>query len=204
MTSAPILISADEVNCLIYSYLQDSGKMHSIVLLRTMFHRTSSGFVHSAFTIRNEGRLDHSPNFGKHIPRGELVELLSKALLYMEVEAHWRGTSLTANCKTGFSLLDSHVCSLDPHLKPTVVLSTATASPIDKQTAPARLVERYDLTQKRKASTPLVEELRNDKRQRKDAEAASVVVEPAHTVECASRSILLADRSQTLHYHLTT
>lgn len=49
----------------------------------------------------------------KHIPRGELVDLLSKALLYLEVEAHWRGDSMTANCKSGFSLLEQHVCSTE-------------------------------------------------------------------------------------------
>ncbi|KJA28617.1 hypothetical protein HYPSUDRAFT_156006 [Hypholoma sublateritium FD-334 SS-4] len=95
MTAAPIIITADEINCLIYSYFQDSG------------------FNHSAFALRNEGRLQNSPYFQKHIPRGELIDLLSKALLYLEVESHWRTDSLTTNCKAGFSLLDPHICSLD-------------------------------------------------------------------------------------------
>ena len=72
-----------------------------------------TGFGHSAFAIRNEGRLQNSPLMSKHIPRGELVDLLSKALLYIEVESHWRGDSMTANCKSGFSLLEPHVCSTD-------------------------------------------------------------------------------------------
>ncbi|KAF8910030.1 WD40 repeat-like protein [Gymnopilus junonius] len=95
MTAAPIIITADEINCLIYSYFQDSG------------------FNHSAFALRNEGRLQNSPFFSKHIPRGELVDLLSKALLYLEVESHWRADGLTTNCKSGFSLLEPHVCSLE-------------------------------------------------------------------------------------------
>lgn len=73
----------------------------------------STGFNHSAFALRNEGRLQNSPYFQKHIPRGELIDLLSKALLYLEVESHWRTDSLTTNCKAGFSLLDPHICSLD-------------------------------------------------------------------------------------------
>jgi transducin (beta)-like 1 len=77
------------------------------------FVYTSIGFNHSAFALRNEGRLQNSPYFSKHIPRGELIELLSKALLYLEVESHWRNDELTTKCKTGFSLLESHVCSLD-------------------------------------------------------------------------------------------
>jgi len=74
---------------------------------------SSVGFNHSAFALRNEGRLQSSPYFSKHIPRGELIELLSKALLYLEVESHWRNDELTTSCKAGFSLLDPHVCSLD-------------------------------------------------------------------------------------------
>ncbi|KAF8203915.1 WD40 repeat-like protein [Pholiota molesta] len=95
MTAAPIIITADEINCLIYSYFQDSG------------------FNHSAFALRNEGRLQNSPYFQKHIPRGELIDLLSKALLYLEVESHWRTDALATNCKAGFSLLEPHTCSLE-------------------------------------------------------------------------------------------
>ncbi|PCH34026.1 WD40 repeat-like protein [Wolfiporia cocos MD-104 SS10] len=96
--AGPMKITADEVNCLIHAYFEDSG------------------FQHSAFVLRAEGRLEQSPHYGKHIPRGELVELLCKALLYCEVEAHWRGNVMTANCKSKFSLLEKHVCSPDPSL----------------------------------------------------------------------------------------
>ncbi|KAK7063722.1 F-box-like/WD repeat-containing protein TBL1Y [Favolaschia claudopus] len=92
-----IRMTADEVNCLVYAYLVDSG------------------FKHTAFSLCMESRLENSPNFSKHIPRGELIDLLSKALLYCEVEAHWKADHLALNCKTGFSLLEHHhVCSLDP------------------------------------------------------------------------------------------
>jgi transducin (beta)-like 1 len=65
-----------------------------------------------------EGHLERSPYLSKHIPRGELVELLSKSLLYLEVESHWKGdAALTSNCKSGFSLLEPHVCSLEPQKK---------------------------------------------------------------------------------------
>ncbi|KAF8665417.1 hypothetical protein AX16_000436 [Volvariella volvacea WC 439] len=90
-----IRITADEINCLIYSYFVDSG------------------FNHSAFSICHEGQLERSPHFSKHIPRGELIELLSKALLYVEVESHWRGDDVVTECKSGFSLLERHVCSPD-------------------------------------------------------------------------------------------
>ncbi|KAG6851329.1 hypothetical protein H0H93_005727 [Arthromyces matolae] len=86
-------ITADEVNCLIYAYLLDSG------------------FVHAAFAIKAECQLDSSPYASKHIQRGELVELLSKSLLYIEVESHWKNDALANNCKSSFSLLEPHICS---------------------------------------------------------------------------------------------
>jgi transducin (beta)-like 1 len=72
------------------------------------------GFSHSAFSILHEGQLQRTPYVRKHIPRGELIQLLGKALLYQEVEAHWRGDGLTRACQTGFSLLEPHTCSQDP------------------------------------------------------------------------------------------
>ncbi|KAF7329882.1 hypothetical protein MKEN_00251900 [Mycena kentingensis (nom. inval.)] len=89
-------ITSDEINCLVYAYLVDSG------------------FKHTAFSLCMEGRLEDSTNFSKHIPRGELIDLLSKSLLYREVESHWKEDNLSANCKIGFSLLEPHICSLEP------------------------------------------------------------------------------------------
>ncbi|KAI0639523.1 WD40 repeat-like protein [Trametes polyzona] len=90
----PLQITADEVNCLIYAYFRDSG------------------FQHSAFVLRAESHLEHSQHFGKNVPRGELVELLSKALLFSEVEAHWKGDKLTLSCRNPFNILERHVCSM--------------------------------------------------------------------------------------------
>ncbi|KAG8774711.1 hypothetical protein FRC12_001859 [Ceratobasidium sp. 428] len=92
VSDSQLNISSDEVNCLINSYLNDSG------------------FQHTAFCLRQEARLDVSPNAKVHIPRGGLVTLLQKALLYIEVETHWRRDPM-ASCTSPFSLLSSHVCS---------------------------------------------------------------------------------------------
>ncbi|KAK7039430.1 F-box-like/WD repeat-containing protein TBL1Y [Favolaschia claudopus] len=95
-TQAPLRLTSDEINCLVYSFLLDSG------------------FKHAAFSLAMEGRLENSPNFSKHIPRGELIDLLSKSLLYQEVECHWKADHLALNCRSEFSLLERHVCSLEP------------------------------------------------------------------------------------------
>jgi hypothetical protein len=49
-----------------------------------------AGFTHSAFSLRAEGRLESSAHFGTFVPRGALVDLLSK-----------------------FTLLTPHVCTRD-------------------------------------------------------------------------------------------
>ena len=161
----PFLITADEVNCLIHSYFQDSGTSPCREQQPQCLLTSPAGFVHSAFVLHAEGRLDKSSHFGRHVPRGELIELLSKALLYSEVEAHWRGNAMTTNCKTNFSLLERHVCSLDPTLPASVSFNPPPAMEI-----PIMYTNGANGTtaEKRKASTPASEEGPKEKRVRTD------------------------------------
>ncbi|EPT01568.1 hypothetical protein FOMPIDRAFT_1036248 [Fomitopsis schrenkii] len=182
----PITITADEVNCLIHAYFEDSG------------------FQHSAFVLRAEAQLSNSPSHNKHIHRGELVELLSKALLYTEVEAHWRGSNLTANCRSSFSLLERHVCSSDPHPTGTSVShqanrtmdvdTPATQSHVNGATS---MNGTTDPATKRKATTPTVDEAPKEKRARtvppdenmRVDGSSSSATEPNHSHEQAASSI---------------
>ncbi|KAJ7597417.1 WD40 repeat-like protein [Mycena floridula] len=141
--STLMTISADEVNCLIHSYLEDSGMSHT------------------AFSIRKEGQLERSPNFGKHIPRGELVELLGKALLYMEVEAHFRGDQMSINCKKEFSLLEPHVCSTEP-----------SKSRNENAASSTNLIKANGANVKRKSSPNPTGETPAEKRVKRDQEEA--------------------------------
>lgn len=169
--SAPLLVTAEEINCLIFAYLQDSGKSQSHTHRLARFFLTCHypGFQHAAFAIRMEGKLDQTPHFNKHIPRGELVELLSKALLYVEVEAHWKADAMTTNCKTGFSLLETHVCSLDPKAKSSSVhkLATTTTARSNEQT-------NGDPGNKRKADEPTKEDTPLEKRAKRNADDMDV------------------------------
>ncbi|TFK56755.1 WD40 repeat-like protein [Heliocybe sulcata] len=159
-------ISADEINCLIHAYLMDSG------------------FTHSAFSIRKEAQLDNSLNFQKHVPRGELVDLLSKAILYMEVETHWDGANLKLDCENQFSLLDPHRCKTKPP-KPAVPsatsavpLPTENGVPQDDEVQVTVMEDtpqgqlREESNGKRKADDPLEANGRVDKRSRVDAESS--------------------------------
>jgi transducin (beta)-like 1 len=80
--------------------------------------RQCPGFQHAAFCLRTEGRLEQSAHFRTFVRRGALVDLLSKALLYAEVEAHWRADAVTTACAQPFSLLAPHACAADARAQP--------------------------------------------------------------------------------------
>lgn len=118
-----------------------------------------------------EGRLEQSPHFSKHIPRGELVELLSKALLYVEVEAHWKGDALTTNCKTGFSLLEPHICSLEPKARPT---RTSIQASVQEKEIEQTTKTNGDSGTKRKADVSSTEDGRVEKRAKRTPEDMAI------------------------------
>lgn len=118
-----------------------------------------------------EGRLEQSPHYTKHIPRGELVELLSKALLYVEVEAHWKGDAMTTNCKTGFSLLESHICSLEPKVKPAHPPLRSAAREKEPEPVPKT---NGDAGSKRKADAPSTDNGHAEKRAKRSPEDMDV------------------------------
>ncbi|KAF8640399.1 hypothetical protein AX17_000068 [Amanita inopinata Kibby_2008] len=146
-------ITAEEVNCLVYAFLMDSG------------------FTHSAFTLRAEAQLDRSSLFHKHIIRGQLVELLCKALLYSEVEHHWRNNQVTLNCTAQFSLLESHQCSSDATAK---LLSLSQVPVVSERTfSQANGVVVPEPVSKRKGS-PIAMDEPAEKRAKRDSEDVHV------------------------------
>eukprot|EP01119_Soliformovum_irregulare_P005179 TRINITY_DN1665_c0_g4_i2.p1 TRINITY_DN1665_c0_g4~~TRINITY_DN1665_c0_g4_i2.p1 ORF type:complete len:474 (-),score=80.30 TRINITY_DN1665_c0_g4_i2:65-1486(-) len=86
-------ITSDEVNYLIYRYLQESG------------------FQHSAFAFGTESGISNN-NSGSEVPPGALITFLQQGLQYKEIETHIGENGQEVNCKEGFSLLTPHVCSV--------------------------------------------------------------------------------------------
>lgn len=154
----PISITSEEINALIYAYLQDSGLQHT------------------AYLLRSESKLDAAPCFSTHIPRGELIELLSKALLYVEVEHHWQRTPETKNCKNGFSLLQKHSCTAAAQRKQKEETRKHTPMEVDKPDPPKKALaeklaakDKVGQGTKRKAETPTEELEDNEKRQKRES-----------------------------------
>ncbi|KAF9469758.1 WD40-repeat-containing domain protein [Collybia nuda] len=150
----PIRIAAEEVNCLIYAYLQDSG------------------YTHAAFAIRMESKLDRSPLISKHIPRGELIDLLSKSLLYLEVESHWKGDALSVNCKTPFSLLEPHKCSLEHTSVSAMQPPSISIAPLPEPTPALALKTNGNVEASKRKSSPTVGSIEGpaEKRAKRDSD----------------------------------
>lgn len=129
------------------------------------------------------------------------MELLSKALLYTEVEAHWQGSSLTAKCRSSFSLLERHVCSSDPHATGTSVAHQANRTMEAGLPAAQPHVNgatgmngATDSVTKRKATTPTIDEAPKEKRAR--------TVPPDESMRVDGSSSLAAGRERISSTHL--
>ncbi|EPQ60333.1 WD40 repeat-like protein [Gloeophyllum trabeum ATCC 11539] len=155
----PLTVSAEEINCLIHAYLEDSG------------------FMHTAYTIRNEAQLDNNPYFERHIPRGELIDLLTKSLMYMEIEEHWDGSALKLDCKSGFSLLEPHQCQSDSPREPAQNGEQISGQEVSSQN---QVDEDHEMelesTIKRKADVTLETNGRVEKRPRFESEPPPATV----------------------------
>ncbi|EQC39004.1 hypothetical protein SDRG_03957 [Saprolegnia diclina VS20] len=87
-------ITSDEVNFLVYRYLQESG------------------FVHAAFTFAYESQLARSSVVSTEIPPGALISFLQKGLLYVGIEAHVNEDGTERECDAELSLLNPHICRI--------------------------------------------------------------------------------------------
>ncbi|DAZ94565.1 TPA: hypothetical protein N0F65_004181 [Lagenidium giganteum] len=85
-------ITSDEVNFLIYRYLQESG------------------FMHSAFTFAYESQLAKSSVINTDLPPGALISFVQKGLQYVGIEAHINEDGTERECEGEFSLLSPHIC----------------------------------------------------------------------------------------------
>ena len=72
-------ISSDEVNYLVYRYLQESG------------------FTHAAYTFGYESYIQKTSIAGTDLPPGALISFIQKGLQYLELEANLNEVSVPVN-----------------------------------------------------------------------------------------------------------
>lgn len=85
-------ISSDEVNFLVYRYLQENG------------------FTHSAFTFAYESLVIRSSAAQTDIPPGALITFLQKGLEYIAIEEHITEDGTIQEFENNFSLLNPVIC----------------------------------------------------------------------------------------------
>lgn len=130
-------ISSDEINVLIYRYLQESG------------------FVHSAFTFAYESLVGGTESSKANVPPGALISFLQKGLQYIAIEETLRqdGTdrenaSSSANADPSnidFSILSPYSVKALTRKNPPIKLNVPPAS------AAAAIKARFDIEAKRAA-----------------------------------------------------
>ena len=106
-------ISSDEVNFLVYRYLQENGEPLSWFFLWILIPKCveiSIGFAHSAFTFGYESLVVRSSAAQTDIPPGALVTFLQKGLEYIAIEEHIAEDGTIQEFENNFSLLSPMIC----------------------------------------------------------------------------------------------
>eukprot|EP01117_Protostelium_nocturnum_P007887 TRINITY_DN2816_c0_g1_i1.p1 TRINITY_DN2816_c0_g1~~TRINITY_DN2816_c0_g1_i1.p1 ORF type:complete len:475 (+),score=87.38 TRINITY_DN2816_c0_g1_i1:62-1486(+) len=88
------LITSEEINFLIFRYMQESG------------------FQHSAFAFGHESQLINNSIVRTEIPSGSLISYIQKGLQYKEIETHISPNGDEIVCDEPFKLLSNHVCNV--------------------------------------------------------------------------------------------
>ncbi|KAG0178818.1 Transducin (beta)-like 1, Y-linked [Apophysomyces sp. BC1034] len=87
-------LTSEEVNIIVYKYLQESG------------------FRHSSFAFQYESQVQKSTYRDIEIQPGMLINVIHKGLQFMEIEAHMNEDGELMECSVPFSLLEQHHCDL--------------------------------------------------------------------------------------------
>lgn len=98
--SAGLSITSDDVNYLIYRYLQESGILplcgRELAECQACFHdcydlthlSLFTGFHHAAFTFAHESQVHRINIEPDKVPAGTLITFIQKGMQYMELEAN--------------------------------------------------------------------------------------------------------------------
>ncbi|KAG0289261.1 hypothetical protein BGZ98_003916 [Dissophora globulifera] len=89
-------VTSEEINYLIFRYLQESG------------------FVHTGFAFQNESHIHKSEYRNANVLPGALVSVLQKGLLYMDLELHVNEDGTERECTAPVALIGTHRCDKQP------------------------------------------------------------------------------------------
>ncbi|KAF1799057.1 WD40-repeat-containing domain protein [Mucor lusitanicus] len=90
-----MVLTSEEINIIIYKYLQESG------------------FRHTSFAFQFESQVEKSTYRDAPIQPGALINIIHKGLQFMEIEAHMNEEGELVECNVPFSLLEPHTCHVN-------------------------------------------------------------------------------------------
>lgn len=127
--------SSDEVNFLVYRYLQESGKKMLVInhFLKKVASNVVLGFQHSAYTFGIESHISQSNINGALVPPAALLSILQKGLQYTEAEISIGEDGTEQRLVEGLSLIDA--------VMPDVVASRQNQQNQQKQTVKTEQTE---------------------------------------------------------------
>ncbi|KAI8049765.1 WD40-repeat-containing domain protein [Syncephalis plumigaleata] len=94
-----VTIRSEEVNALVFRYLEESG------------------FRHSSFAFHHESQLEETGLLEERIQPGALIRIIHKGLQYMRLEMHVNEDGTETECDAPFSLIQPHECSIKSRKK---------------------------------------------------------------------------------------
>ena len=126
-------VTSDEVNFLVYRYLQESG------------------FTHSSFTFAYESLVTKSSVTASDLPPGALISLLQKGLQYVEIEAHLNEDGTKRDMPDPFALLMPYAVRKRARMEKDAGDTSTTSSSSSSSSAsavkkPATVVRRDEVT----------------------------------------------------------
>ncbi|CDH55317.1 f-box-like wd repeat-containing protein tbl1xr1-like [Lichtheimia corymbifera JMRC:FSU:9682] len=154
-------LTSDQVNIIVYRYLQESG------------------FRHTSFAFQHESQVQNSAYRDTEIQAGALINIIHKGLQFMDIEAHMNEDGELMECNIPFSLLEPHHCDLTGK---TLSDSHTSSSP-----TPGAKRQRKDKSQKEKEKR-VRRDTSNDEISSAVATAAATTTTPSAAPSSSSSS----------------
>ena len=135
-------VTAEEVNYVIYQYLNESGMSLPLTLL---------GFQHAAFVFHQEANMHENKYNNYRIPSGLLIVFLEKALTLIHMETHLSDVLLILTiqneeiktCNLPFTLLNPHHCDSSISTRERISTELESMLELDNSTMPSSMSKKH-------------------------------------------------------------
>ncbi|KAG0371647.1 hypothetical protein BGX24_001390 [Mortierella sp. AD032] len=179
-------VTSEEINYLIFRYLQESG------------------FVHTGFAFQNESHIHKSEFRSANVQPGALVSVLQKGLLYMDLELHVNEDGSERECTGPVVLIGPHRCDKQTKKPKRDEIISRGSKRDRKEGKRSQRQQQPQQTQDREKRARIDPDEERDEDQMMDTdqvEDVSVVGTPAEVVDSPDVKVIPASDAITLKGH---